>query len=95
MVASPEGIVPHLWSSVETKALPKPVKDALAKAVPGPQVKQARAFEIRASLRFAALDKPKVYYTVHVEKDGKEQTVSVKPDGNLVKRATFPRKKAG
>jgi hypothetical protein len=92
MVASPEGIIPHLWASVERKALPKAVKDALTKAVPGAEVKQARALEIRASLRFVARDKPKVYYTIRVAKNGKEKTINVKPDGSLVKRATFPRK---
>jgi len=85
MVASPEGVVPHLWAPVEAKALPKAVKDALDKAVPGAEVKQARAFEIRASLRFGALEKAKVYYTVQVEKDGKVRALKVKPDGEVIK----------
>ena len=92
MVASPEGIIPHLWATVEAKALPKAVKEALDKAVPEAEIKQARAFEIRASLRFAAIDKPKTYYTITVEKEGKESKIDVKPDGSLVQRAMFPKK---
>jgi hypothetical protein len=93
MVASPEGVIPHLWAPVKAKALPKAVRAALDKAVPGAEVEQARALEIRAGLRFAAIKKPKVYYTVTVEKDGKDTTLNVKPDGSLVKRAAFPGKK--
>jgi hypothetical protein len=93
MVASPEGVIPHLWAPVAAKDLPKPVSDALDKAAPGAKIEQARAFEIRASLRFAAIEKAKVYYTVQVEKDGKARTLSVKPNGDLIKRFEFPKKK--
>src|SRR5262249_42933059 len=62
MVASPDGIIPHLWAPVKADDLPKAVKEALDKAVPGAEVQKARAFEIRAGLRFAALDTPRVYY---------------------------------
>jgi hypothetical protein len=89
MVASPEGVIPHLWAVVAPKELPKIVKDAVDNAVPGAEVKQARAFEIRGTLRFAALEKPKVYYTIRVDKDGKESTINLKSDGSVVKRATF------
>lgn len=93
MVASPEGVIPHLWAPVEAKDLPKPVADAIAKAAPGTKVEKARALEIRASLRFGALEKPKVYYTVQVEKDGKARTLRFKSGGDLIKKFEFPRKK--
>jgi hypothetical protein len=93
MVASPEGVIPHLWAAVEAKDLPKTVTDALAKAAPGAKIEKARAFEIRASLRFGALEKPKVYYSVQVEKDGKARTLKFKPGGDLIKRFGFPKKK--
>jgi hypothetical protein len=93
MVASPGGVIPHLWVPVEAKTLPKPVTEALDKAAPGARVEKARAFEIRASLRFGAREQAKVYYTVHVEKDGKTRTLRVKPDGGLIKQFKFPKKK--
>jgi hypothetical protein len=92
MVASPEGVIPHLWAAVEAKDLPKVVTDALDKAVPGAKVESARAFEIRAGLRFGERDKPKFYYTVHVEKDEKAKTIKVKPDGTIIKDFEFPKK---
>lgn len=93
MVASPEGIIPHLWAPVETKDLPKAVTDAIEKAAPGAKIEKARAFEIRASLRFGALETPKVYYTARIETDGKPRTIKVKPDGGLIKDFAFPQKK--
>jgi hypothetical protein len=92
MVASPEGVIPHLWAAVETKDLPRAVTDALARAAPGAKVEKARAFEIRASLRFGALEKAKVYYTVQVEKDGKGRTLKVKRSGELIKAFKFPKR---
>jgi hypothetical protein len=93
MVASPEGVIPHLWATVETKDLPKAVTDALDKAAPKAKVDKARAFEIRASLRFGSLDKSKIFYSVQVEKDSKTRTLKVKPDGGLIKTFEFPKKK--
>jgi hypothetical protein len=93
MVASPEGVIPHLWAPIAVKDLPKAVTDALDKAAPGAKVQTARAFEIRASLRFRALQQAKVYYTVQVEKDGKERTLKVKPGGDLIRKLEFPKKK--
>jgi hypothetical protein len=45
MVASPEGVIPHLWAPVATKNLPKAVTDALGKAASGSKIDKARAFE--------------------------------------------------
>src|SRR5260370_838248 len=59
----------------------------------GIRAEKARVFEIRASLRFGALEKPKVYYTVQVEKDGKARTLRFKPGGDLIKKFEFPKKK--
>jgi hypothetical protein len=93
MVASPEGVIPHLWAPVAAKDLPKSVADALDKAAPGAKIERARAFEIRASLRFAAIENAKVFYTVQVEKDGKERTLKFKPNGEVIKKFEFPKKK--
>jgi hypothetical protein len=92
MVASPEGVIPHLWAAVEAKDLPKAVTEAIDRTAPGSRIEKARAFEIRASLRFGALAKAKVYYAVAVEKDGKARTVKVKADGVVIKEFRFPKK---
>ncbi len=89
MVASPEGVIPHLWASVEMKELPKGVTEALDKAIPGAKVEKAQRFEIRAGLQFGALEKPKIYYAVRVEKDEKEKTIKVKPNGDVIKEVGF------
>jgi hypothetical protein len=92
MVASPDGIIPHLWVTVPAKDLPKAVTDASDKAVPGARIESARVLEIRAGLRFGDRDKPKFYYTVQVEADGKAKSVKVKPDGSIIEDTKFPRK---
>jgi hypothetical protein len=92
MVASPEGVIPHLWASVEAKDLPKAVTAALEKAVPGAKADKARRFEIRAGLALAAREKPKTYYVVRVEMDKKEQTIKLKPNGDVIKDPKFPGK---
>jgi hypothetical protein len=92
MVASPEGVIPHLWATVEARDLPKAVTEALEKAAPGAKVDRARRFEIRAGLRFAAVEKPKVFYTVRVEQDGKEKTLKLKPNGEAIKTFELPKK---
>jgi hypothetical protein len=92
MVASPEGVIPHLWANVPAKDLPKAVTEALDKVVPGAKIESARTFEIRAGLRFGDRDKPKFYYTVHVDQDMKSKTIKVKPDGTIIKDFAFPKK---
>src|SRR5262245_13639801 len=93
MVASPEGVIPHLWATVEAKNLPKAVTDAVDKAVPGAKIEKVQAHEIRASLRFGPIEKPKTYYTVKLTKDDKTQTIRLKPDGTVIKDLAFPKGK--
>lgn len=89
MVASPDGVIPHLWAPVNTKDLPNAVIDAVDKAAPDSKVEKAQAFESRASLRFGAMEKPKVFYTVRVEEEGKANTLHFKPDGSAIKKLGF------
>lgn len=84
MVASPEGVIPHLWKPIEEKDLPKAVADALAKEVPGGKVQSAAQFEIRAGLQFVPLDKPRVVYQLELEKDGKPSKLNLRADGSPV-----------
>jgi hypothetical protein len=93
MVASPEGVIPHLWVPVAVKQLPQAVIEALAKAAPGAKAEKARAFELRAALRFGAVENVKVYYTVQVEKDGKSRTLKFKTNGEPIKAFQFPKGK--
>ncbi len=90
MVASPEGIIPHLWKTIAEKDLPRAVADALAKEVPGGKVESAAAFEIRAGLQFAALDQPRVVYQLELEKDGKPAKLNVRADGTVVPAPVRP-----
>src|ERR1051326_5175637 len=72
MVASPDGVIPHLWANAEAKDLPKAITEAVDKAVPGAKIEKVKRFEIRAGLRFAAIDKAKVFYSVRMENDDKK-----------------------
>ncbi len=93
MVASPDGVIPHRWAPVATQDLANAVRDAVATAAPAGKIDKAQAFEIRASLRFGPLEKPKVYYTVQVAKSGTTRTLKFKPDGTIIKAFAFPKRR--
>jgi hypothetical protein len=90
MVASPEGVIPHLWKPVAEKDLPKAVADALTREVPGGKTESAAAFEVRAGLQFAPLDHPRVVYQLELEKDGKPAKLNVRADGTVVPAPVRP-----
>jgi hypothetical protein len=88
-VVSPEGVIPHIWITIDPKDLPKPVTEAVEKSAPGARIEKAKAFEIRASLRLGPAEKPKTFYSVQLQEDGKDRTIDIKPDGSLIKKAAF------
>ena len=70
---------------VDPKDLPKEITEAAAKNSPGSSIKKARKQEIRHTLKYVALDKPKVQsYQATVVKDDKRVRVQVSPDGKQV-----------
>lgn len=82
MVASPEGVIPHLWNPIKEKDLPKAVAETLAKE--GGKVESLSQFEIRAGLQFGPLDKPRVIYQLEMDKDGTKSKLSLRADGSVV-----------
>jgi predicted metalloprotease with PDZ domain len=84
MVASPEGVIPHLWKPIDEKELPKVVADTLTKEFPKGKVESAAQFEIRAGLQFVPLDKPRVVYQLELERDGKASKLNLRADGTPV-----------
>src|SRR5262249_4064981 len=84
MVASPEGVIPHLWKPLAEKELPKVIADALAKEVTGGKIEDAAQFEIRAGLQFVPLDEARVVYQLELEKDAKPSKLNLRADGSLV-----------
>jgi hypothetical protein len=92
MVASPEGIIPHLWKPITEKELPKAVADALTKEVPGGKVESAAQYEIRAGLQFAPLDKPRIVYQLELEKDSQASKLNLRADGTPVPAPVRPGK---
>jgi hypothetical protein len=90
MVASPDGVIPHLWKSIEEKDLPKEVAEAVAKEVPEGKIESAARFEIRAGLQFAPLDKPRIVYRLELEKDGKGTKLNLLANGNVVPSPVRP-----
>src|SRR5262249_15061571 len=66
----PEGPTMRLPSPVAVKDLPKPVAEAVAKAQPGATVRSAEKNEVRATLKYVALDKPHaLQYEIDVIRD--------------------------
>src|SRR5262249_16869763 len=47
-------------------------------------------FEIRASLRFGPLDKPRVVYRLDLDKDGQASKLNLRADGSLVPAPVRP-----
>jgi hypothetical protein len=90
MVASPDGIIPHLWKPIADKDLPKTVVDALAKEVQGGKIESAAQYEIRAGLQFVPLDEPRVVFQLELEKDGKPSKLNLRADGSLVPAPVRP-----
>lgn len=92
---TPEGVIIRLPVRVEVKDLPKPVADAIAKTAPGETVKSAEKNEMRATLKYVAIDKARVQrYAIDVSKDGKTtRVVSVRTARAPVLSRSGPRRR--
>jgi hypothetical protein len=90
MVASPEGVIPHLQRAITAKDLPKTVQAGLDREVPGGKLDRVTQFEIRAGLQFVPLDRPRVVYRLELEKDGKPSKLQLRADGSVVPPAVRP-----
>lgn len=88
MVASPEGVVPRAWKQIAEKDLPKEVAQTLAKEEG--KIESVSRYEIRASLQFGPLDKPRIVYQLEVEKDGTNSKLNLRADGSVVPAAVRP-----
>src|SRR5262249_27204441 len=87
----PEGTIMRLPSPVAVKDLPKPVAEAAAKAQPGATIRSAEKNEMRATLKYVALDKPHVLqYEIDVIKDKKRSRVTMNGEGANVKVTELP-----
>jgi len=90
MVASPDGVIPHLWKPIGEKDLPKVVAETVAKEAPDAKFQSAAQFEIRAGLNFAPIDKSRIIYQLELQKDGKTSKLSLRPDGSVVPAPVRP-----
>jgi hypothetical protein len=88
MVASPDGVIPHLWKPFAEKDLPNEV--ARTMATEGGKIENLSQFEVRAGLQFAPLDKPRIIYQLEVEKDGTTTTLNLRADGSVVPKPVRP-----
>jgi hypothetical protein len=71
--------------AVDPKDLPKEITEAATKNAPGASIKNAQKQEIRHTMKYVALDKPKVQsYQATVAKDDKRVRVQIAPDGKQV-----------
>jgi hypothetical protein len=69
-------------TAVEPKDLPKEITAGAAKNAPGASIQKAQKQEIRHTMKYVALDKPRVqFYQAVVSKDGKRVRVRLAPDG--------------
>jgi hypothetical protein len=90
MVASPEGVIPHLWAPVAEKDLPKAVAETAAKELPEGKIESASRYELRAGLQFAPLEKARVVYQLEMKKDDTTTKLAFRADGTLVPAPVRP-----
>jgi hypothetical protein len=90
MVASPEGVIPHLWKTIAEKDLPKEIADAVTKEAAGGKVEGLAQFELRAGLQFGPLDEPRIVYQLEMEKEGTTSKLNLRADGTLVPAPVRP-----
>jgi hypothetical protein len=90
---TPEGTIVRLPTTVEMDDLPKAIKDAIAKAAPDAKLKKAEKQETRATLRYRALEKPRMTYVVDVAAGEKNTRVFVGADGTVLQKAPLLEKK--
>lgn len=88
MVASPDGVIPHLWKQIAEKDLPKEVAKTLAED--DSKIESLSQFELRAGLQFAPLDKPRIIYQLEVEQDGTTSNLNLRADGSVVPAPVRP-----
>jgi len=84
---TPEGTIIRLPIVVDEKDLPKPVRQSLAKAAANAKVQKVEKQETRATLKYAALEKPEAVYSVMVAKDEKKFQLQVAADGTILKNS--------
>jgi hypothetical protein len=88
MVASPDGVIPHLLKPITEKDLPKQVAKTLANE--DGKIKSVSRFEIRAGLQFVPLDKPRIVYQLEVAKGDKLSKLNLRADGTVVPAPVRP-----
>jgi len=90
---TPEGTIIRLPIVMDEKDLPKAVREGLAKAASDAKVQKVEKQETRATLRYAALEKPEVVYSVMVAKDEKKFHLQVAGDGTILKNTPVKEEK--
>src|SRR5262245_46576536 len=79
---------------VDPKDLPKEITEGANKNAPGAAVKKAKKQEIRHTMKYVALDQPKVQsYQATMVKDDKRVRVQLAPDGKQVRVQAVAEKK--
>jgi len=86
LAVTPDGVVIRFPQAVEVKDLPDKVKDGLTKAAGDAKVVKVERQEIRAAIRYAALDKPEAVYHADVVKGDKTTRVQVAADGTVLSK---------
>ena len=80
---TPDGVLVRNQERVEVKDVPPAVAKAVDKVSEGATLKSLQRQETGATLKYAALDKPEVSYSLSVEKDGKTVKFDVQSDGSV------------
>jgi hypothetical protein len=84
---TPEGLIIRFPTTVNLKDLPEKIKDGLAKRPPVESVVKIEKQETRASIRYAALEKPEIsYHLLVVAKDDKKVSIRAAADGTILQQ---------
>jgi hypothetical protein len=73
--------------AVDPKDIPRQIAEAAAKNAPGASITRAQRQEIRHTMQYVAIDRPRVqWYQATIVKDGKRLRVQLAPDGKQLSR---------
>ena len=84
VTVAPDGTIVEVETEIAADDLPSAVKNAIAQAAEGAEIKKAEKEVTHAVVKLVLLDEPKTSYTVELVKDGNKCEIEVAADGTIM-----------
>jgi len=84
MTVAPDGTIVEVETEIAADDLPLDVKNAIAQAAEGAEIKEVKKEDTHAVVKLVPLDQPQTSYEVELVKDGKKCEIEVAADGTIV-----------